>query len=396
MRINKLTLFIFEFLRDGFYVGIFLLLPFIEKNIPLTLFQAGSLQTTVNILIILLAVPLVSLLIRFGEIRMLLFSLLLFAVGFIGIFFVHSYLSLLALFVVLGTAFSFYATISSYVRVTWFAKETRGKELGQLMALGDIGKLLFSSLTGFSAGFIGWRISSVSLGIITGVIFVILSFFLSITHSFGKSTHAQTKEKHNYLPHSYFLKHKPFVLAVLTISLDEGVNTPFYVFLPFLFIAKGVPLIFIGMFGGLYYGGNILSRLLFGRLVDKVGSAKMLISLELAMACMTVLIALSSSIMWVGILAILLGFITEGTDPATTSMVAESLEHVAYAQRASGIQTIAKGIAKALFPLLLGFIATQLGIFWGFYALAIACLLPIIPAWLFLQEKKRKTLKSAL
>ncbi len=105
------------------------------------------------------------------------------------------------------------------------------------------------------------------------------------------------------------------------------------------------------------------------------------------MSILIFLIASFSSITTVGIIAFILGIITEGTDPATYSMTAHSLEKIEQPQKASGIKTIFNGISKIFFPFLIGLVATQMGIVWGFYILAIACLLPIIPAWLYLKEK---------
>src|SRR5258706_2918592 len=158
MKLKLSLAYTFEFLRDGFYVGIFLLLPFIVKDIHLTFIQAGSLQSTINILYLLLAVPIVSLLFKYGEIKILLASILLYALGFLGFFFVNSYSSLLLVFLIFGISFSFYSIISNHIRATWFNSDTRGKDLGNLMAVGDVAKVIFSTLTAFFAVLIGCRI----------------------------------------------------------------------------------------------------------------------------------------------------------------------------------------------------------------------------------------------
>ncbi len=383
MKTKILLAYIFEFFRDGFYVGIFLLLPFIVKDIHLNLLQAGSLQSAINILYLLLAIPIVTLLFRYGEIRILLISILLYALGFIGFFYVNSYISLLLIFLIFGVSFSFYSIISNHIRATWFDKETRGKDLGNLMAVGDVGKVIFSSLTAFFAVLIGWRYISLTIGIIAAITFFIFSILLRKTY-LPKTDEIDNKFKPKY---SYFLKQKLFVFALLAGSLDEGINTPLYAFLPFLLLHKGVSPIYVGFVAGFYYFGNIISRLIFGRLVDRIGDAKVLIILEIIMSILIFSIASFSSITTVGIIAFILGIITEGTDPATYSMTAHSLEKIEQPQKASGIKTIFNGISKIFFPFLIGLIATQMGIVWGFYILAIASLLPIIPAWLYLKEK---------
>lgn len=384
MKAKLLLAYVFEFLRDGFYVGIFLLLPFITKDIHLTLFQAGSLQTVVNLLMLVLAVPVVSFLIKFGEVKILLVSILLYALGFLGISFSQNYFSLLLVFGIMGISFALYATISNHIRLTWFEKHTRGKELGNLMAVGDVAKVIFSIITGFLAAFIGWRTTSLSIGILTGIVFFLCIFLISGKR---KEVVIDASEAIQHLPYKDFFKKKRFLFALITGSLDEGINAPFYAFLPFLLLFKGVPITFVGIFAGLYYVGNVVSRLIFGRLVDKIGNAQILIFLEITMCVITFLIASVSSVFIVGALALTLGFITEGTDPATVSMMAEAIEDIAHPQKASGIRALANGISKSVFPLFLGFIAVKVSIIGGFYVLAVASLLPIIPAILYIREK---------
>lgn len=390
MKMKLFFAYVFEFLRDGFYLGIFLLLPFITKDIHLTLFQAGSLQTIVNLLIMILAIPTVGLLIRFGEIRMLLFSLLLYMVGFFGLFIARSYGLLLFVYICMGISFGFYATISSHIATTWFLKETRGEETGKLMAVGDIAKIIFSVVIGLFAGYIGWRFTSLGIGFATGGIFLFFSLLIN-----KKSSISETEEKELenviHAPYKFLIHQKQFVLSLVTSSLDQGINAPFYAFLPFLLIYKGVSLGFIGEVVSFYYIGNVISRLVFGKLVDKVGNAQVLIFLELIMAFFTFLLAASSAILIVCILALLLGFVTEGTDPATVGMTAEALETIPHSQKASGMRALGNGLGKTIFPLILGFVASRYGILWGFYFLSFTCLLPIIPAWLFLRNTSIQT-----
>lgn len=386
MKIKLFFAYVFEFLRDGFYLGIFLFLPFITKEIHLTLFQAGSLQTVVNLLIVILAIPTVWFLIRFGEIQMLLFSLLLYVVAFLGLSIAHSYWFLLLIYCFIGVSFGFYATISAHITTTWFSKENRGEETGKLMAVGDISKVIFSIGIGFFAGIIGWRVTSLGIGFLTGIIFLFFCLLISRKSSSSKKEEKKL-ENITHASYKFLIKQKQLVLSLITSSLDQGINAPFYAFLPFLLLYKGVSLQFIGYVVGFYYVGNVISRLVFGKLVDTIGSAQVLILLELTMALFIFFLTVSSSIILVSIFALLLGFVTEGTDPATVAMTAEAIEAIPNAQRSSGMRSLSNGVGKTIFPLILGFVANKWGILWGFYFLAFASLLPIIPAWVFLKNK---------
>lgn len=379
--------YVFEFLRDGFYLGIFLLLPFIQKDIHITFLQTGYLQTLVNLLMVLLAIPTVGLLIRFGEVKVLLFSLFIYVVGFVGLYTAHSYWALLLIYGCMGISFGFYATISAYITTTWFTKETRGRETGKLMATGDIAKVIFSVGIGFFAGLIGWKLTSLGIGFFTGGIFLVFSF-LFVKGSSELRREEIKKEKVIHASYLYLLKQKQFVLSLIASSLDQGINAPFYAFLPFLLLDKGVSLQLIGIVVSFYYIGNVVSRLVFGKLVDRIGNAEVLILLECMMALCTFLLAISSSIFLVSSLALLLGFVTEGTDPASVAMTAEAIEAIPHAQKSSGMRSLSNGVGKIIFPFLLGLIANVWGIIWAFYFLAFASLLPIIPALLFIRNKR--------
>lgn len=386
MKIKLFFLYVFEFLRDGYYVGIFLLLPFLAKDLHLNLFQVGSLQTVISILAIILAIPGTFFSAKFGGLKILLFSLSLYSIAFLGISFSNSYQLLLLLFFIAGTGFSFYSVISSHLITSWSKKETQGKELGNLMATGDVAKAIMSVLIGFFVGIIGWRVTSLSIGIFTALVFLIFSYL------YQKYIGSQEKkeiifQKNLPVSYSYFLKQKKFILALVANALDMAVNVPLYAFLPFMLIYKGVPLTWLGIFTAFYYVGNTASRLVFGRLIDKIGNAKIFIMLEVTMAAITLLLVISPTLFLTGFLALLLGFITEGTDPATLSMVATSLEHIENPKKAYGIRGITNGVARAISPLILGFAAIKLGTVGVFYVLAFLTLLPIIPAWIFLKEK---------
>lgn len=287
----------------------------------------------------------------------------------------------------MGIGFSFYTVISPQLITTWSRKESLGKELGNLMATGDVAKALFSVLIAFFVGLVGWRMTSLSIGITTGILFLIFSFLYYKKIGSKEIDEERIKKDVQPISYQYFLSQKKFALALLANALDMAVNIPLYAFLPFFLLYKGVPPIWLGIFTGFYYVGNIVSRVVFGRLVDKKGNAKIFIFLEAAMAFIIFLLILSPTLIFTGFLALTLGFITEGTDPATLSMVATSLEHLQNSKKAYSIRAITNGITKTLSPLILGIVASKIGIQGTFYTLVFVTLLPIIPAWMFMRIK---------
>ena len=80
-------------MNDGYQATLPLLLPYISKEITLSLSQIGFLGAMLTVLSIVLAIPASHIGIRFGHFRVLIFAVLLYALGYIGITFSPTFIT---------------------------------------------------------------------------------------------------------------------------------------------------------------------------------------------------------------------------------------------------------------------------------------------------------------
>jgi MFS family permease len=171
--------------------------------------------------------------------------------------------------------------------------------------------------------------------------------------------------------------------------LDTFAGDSLFLFLPFLLLARGAEPALLGSFAAAFFVGNIFGKVFLGRLVDRIGTAKVFIGAELLMGFLILILAGSSAIYLIIICSILLGIFTKGTVPVLKSMIAESVEHHGNYEKAFGLAELVTGAFKTAAPAVLGAVAAALGITWAFYVMAAAVFLAIIPSLLFFAHRPR-------
>jgi MFS family permease len=384
MKRNISLLFGLEFLRDALYAGLFILLPFIAKDLHLSLTESGFVQSFIYLVGLIFSFPLHFIIGKFSSMKLLNISLATFALACFGLFMTFNYYSLLGAFFFAGLGFSIYASLAHGLLVKFADKEHRGKLVGNMMAVGDIGKVITSSTFASLVFFIGWK----SLGLFLGIFFVIVFIVYEIMHT----PEIKIKEKDissQKVTLRYLFSHKEFLYVLAIGGLDMFANVPLYFLLPFLLLFKGLPTQMVGLITGTYFLGNTISRLIFGRLVDKHGSIRMFIFAEIIMAIMLVLLVQSHSLMTISICAILLGLITEASDPATVTMTSKIADKIGSFEKVFNARAFVNRLMTLIGPFLLGFIGEKLGLQWSFYTIALAVLLATIPAFLLLKKNPK-------
>ncbi len=377
-------LFGLEFFRDYFYAGLFILIPFIAKTLSLSLTQVGSLQSFIYLVGLILSFPVHFLIEKMNSMKLLNISLATFALASFGLFFTFNYYSLLVAFFFAGVGFCLYGSLAHGLLVKFADKEKRGKLVGNMMALGDIGKVVSASTFPFLVIQMGWK----TLGLILGFLFTIIFIIYEILHTSNvKIQENEKNEKDTSL--KYLFSHKEFIYVLFAGGLDMFANVPLYFLLPFLLFSKGLPAQLVGLITGTYFLGNMISRIVFGHLVDKHGSAKMFIICEILMAIILVLLVRSNSLTLIITFAVLLGLITEASDPATVTMSSKIADRLGSFEKVFNMRATVNRIATLAEPLLLGFIGDKLGLAWSFYTISFAVLLATIPAYLLLRDNPK-------
>ncbi|MEI6221656.1 MAG: MFS transporter [bacterium] len=363
-------------LNDGFTASLPLLLPFISKDLSLSLTQVGLLGSILSILNIFLALPAGYIAVKYGGLRTLVTAVLLYALGFIGTSFSFSFLTLASLFLLAGIGFGVFHSVAFALIARLSESKGKGRVIGDFTAIGDVGRIGLSTGLTFLVAFIGWKITALTYGLSALAIFF---YFLLIVLPKFKNTRVERKVQGKVRLKDYL--HNPrFILVNCSGFLDALSNYAIFIFLPFLFLEKGIATTQLGFFTAVYFIGSFAGKTTLGRLTDKVNKVLVFVVSEIVMAVLFFSLGGSFPFFVLLVLAAILGFFTSGTVPINKILVAESVEHHNDYEQAFGINTIIQGFAITISPFMLGFVSDHYGIENAFRVSAVVALLATIPA----------------
>ena len=126
-----------------------------------------------------------------------------------------------------------------------------------------------------------------------------------------------------------------------------------------------------------------------GRLTDRIRKEYLFIGSEICIFVSLVSLALTPSLTAISTLAFLLGLLTKGTVPITSTMVAESVCKDDF-ETAFSINSLSTSIANTIAPLFFGFLADYLGVQAIFFACGFAALCSVVPAAVMLKDSRGK------
>lgn len=391
---NKLTqIFTLHFFNDGFLASIILLLPFIAKDLGLSLTQVGFLSSIFSLSGILIALPAGHLNSQFGAMKILVFTVIFYTLGFLFTSLSYSYLFLVFAFIVMSIAFGSFHPITFSLVAKLTTKENIGRTAGDFTAIGEFGRICLSGFVSYIAFSIGWRQTSFIFVVISGItLFIFLFLYLK-----NKATDAINNSKIKDQKQPDFidiLKNKKFLLALLVNFFDNLASSALFIFLPFLLIKKGISPSILGAFTSAFFLGNLIGKMGLGRLTDKFKNTKVFIAAELLMMIFVILLAYSNSIFFIVLFSVILGSLTMGTSPIRTTMVTETNEHHGSYEKVFGISSFIASLSSALAPITLGYVADKFGIVNSFNVAAIFALFAIISAYFYSLQKN--LIKSSL
>ncbi len=379
MRIPLILLNTLHIFNDGYQASFLLLLPFIAKNLGISLTQIGSLGSFFYLFETVLSLPVGYLGERVNGFKIVLFSTFLVGLSFFGITFISDYPQLMLFYVLAGIGFALFHPMAFALVASWTSKGSRGKSMGDFTAVGDLGRIGMSAVMTYVAVFVGWRRTSLYYAAAVFLLFAVLALFLrrvrtaiSRSHGFGERVAVVT-----------LLKNRRFIYACLTALLDSASSSSLFIFLPFLLMEKGINPTILGSFTAAYFLGNFFGKSVIGRLTDRIGSVKTFILSEIFMGVFILLLTGTSSLVYIVIFSVFLGFLTKGTVPARATMAIEAVEHHGRFEKAVAVLGLIASIGTAGAPYLYGRVADRYGITVSFYCAAAIALLAIVPAVLF-------------
>ena len=367
---------ILHLFNDGYLAAMPLVLPFAAEEFSIPLSIVGLLGSLLSFSGIILALPAGAAAARFGAVRLLSFAVLCYSIGFL----------------LLGTAGGIAAIFAAFILVfhpiafSAVAKESSSSQLGRNMgifaATGDIGRIAFAAAVTFIIGLTSWRFTSFLYGIAALFLFLFCFIYALRRNDGNKETASKSKKKLDYS----ILKKKAFGLSNAASFLDSFANASLFIFIPFLLTFRGIDAAFIGVFTSVFFVGNLLGKVIMGRLTDRVKEEYLFIGCECCIFIALIILALSPSAVIISLLALILGFFTKGTVPIVSTMIAQSVGETEY-EAAYSVNSLSTSIANTLAPLFFGLLADILGVQAIFFACGIAALLAAIPAIVLVKTK---------
>ena len=373
---------ILHLFNDGYLAVMPLVLPFAaeEFNIPLSI--VGLLGSLLSFSGIILALPAGAAAARFGAVRLLSFAVLCYSIGFLLLGTAGGIAAIFAAFILGSIAFGIFHPIAFSAVAKESSSSQLGRNMGIFAATGDIGRIAFAAAVTFIIGLTSWRFTSFLYGIAALFLFLFCFIYALRRNDGNKGTASKSKKKLDYS----ILKKKAFGLSNTASFLDSFANASLFIFIPFLLTFRGIDAAFIGVFTSVFFVGNLLGKVIMGRLTDRMKEEYLFIGCECCIFIALIILALSPSAVIISLLALILGFFTKGTVPIVSTMIAQSVGETEY-EAAYSVNSLSTSIANTLAPLFFGLLADILGVQAIFFACGIAALLAAIPAIVLAKTK---------
>lgn len=374
-------LLLLHFFNDGIKTAVIILLPFIAKELSINYTQIGILGSSFGLLALFLAIPTGIIASKFGGFKFLLTALLIYSLGVIGISISPSLLFLLPVFYLTAIGFGVFHIVGFTLVARSSTKENIGKNMANFTATGDIGRLAISSLALLIIPLWGWRITAIMLSSI-GLFLYLTSKITNIDKNKDKSGQVNLNENRNDWLKSFIiiLKTKKLFLVALTSFIDAFASNQLFIFLPFIFLARGINITHLSIYTGGYFVASFVGKTILGRAVDKYGSKIVFVASEFLMAVTLILFSISYNFILLFILSFLLGIFTKGTSPVIQTMFSEGTHETHY-EKVYAISEIFIGAATTISPVIMGFTGDYFGVSSILYlsaAFALAAIFPIL------------------
>lgn len=343
-------------LNDGYLACLPLFLPFIRDDIPISLSQAGFLGSILNFSSIVLAFPSAYLGACLGSFHALGFAALFIFISYLTMFLAQSYTLVLVAFLAGSIGFGVFHPLA-FAAVAKTNGNRLGREMGNFTANGDIGRIAFSVLLTVMIAKLSWS----STALIYSVLPLAVGIAVLTCRRYRKEAgHYEKKEKKEKI-----LCRPPKRLAILlaAIFFDNFAVISLFLFLPFLFQAKGFDAAIIGSLTGVFFVGNYMGKIVCGRITEHKGVKKVFLVAELCLALTVYSLSVTDDLYMMIVLLAIMGILSKGTVPVLSTFLADTAKELEInIDGAYSIYSFITSTAQTVSPLVLGIAAATLGI----------------------------------
>jgi MFS family permease len=360
-------------LNDGYAACLPLLLPFVKKELPLTLSQIGALGAVLNFSGIALALPAGALAGRWGGLRILSRAAVLYSAAFLIVAWAGGYAALLAAFALASLGFGIFHPVAFSAVARSSAPAELGRRMGAFTAVGDIGRIAMAAAVTALVARVAWRPAALSYGIVG----ILLGALLVAAAARIPAARGAGERKRLFEP--ALLRNRNFLLVNATGALDAFASSSLFLFLPFLLVERGSSPALLGSFTGAFFLGNLLGKTALGAVVDRVGNKRVFLVSEALMAAAVAAMAFASSLPVIVALALLVGILSKGTVPVLGSMIADASRRDGSFEQAYGMSSFVTSVSNAVAPAVLGIAAEAFGVERVFLICAAVALAALVP-----------------
>jgi len=362
--------------QDGMSATVYVLMPILAQTFGLSYAQVGlfkGLKSTSQAVLEMCSGVVTE---RLGECRILALGLILTAVGYALLAVAPSALMVMICLLIIGAGTAFQHAPSSALIISAFPIDARRGPLGLYNSSGDVGKLLFTG--GFSLA-IGAGLAWQNVSLIYSAITLVSGIAIAIlTRALSKALAEQQAAGQNGHPSDVslgwgILNWRSYAMLIAIVSVDTMIQTATLVFVAFLMLAKGLPLMVATGATVILLAGGVFGKASCGYLADKLGVKPAFILIQVVTALGLVGIVYAPA--WLALVLLLpVGAVVQGSSSITYGFAAD-LIHPRRMARGYALLYATASFASAIGPVAFGVLADSYDIQAAIIAMAVISLL---------------------
>jgi MFS transporter, FSR family, fosmidomycin resistance protein len=366
--------------QDGLSATIYVLLPVLAQSFGLNYTQVGLFKGLKSLAQAVLEMCSGLVTERIGELRVIVFGLLLSGIGYAGLAFAPSALLVLIFLFVIGAGTAFQHAPASALIISAHPTDGRRGPLGLYNSSGDVGKLVFTGCFSLAIGAgLAWQSISFVFGLSALLAAIAIAFFRRAFDRIQqeKSASGEAGSDDGARLGWGILDWRAYCTLLTVIFFDTMVQAGVLVFVAFLLLSKGLPLVIATMATVILLIGGIFGKAGCGFLADRLGVRPAFALIQVLTAVGLVGIAAAPN--WMALLLLLpLGVVVQGSTSITYGFAAD-LIHPRRMARGYALLYSSSSFSSVAGPLIFGLIADAFGIQMAMYAMAIVALLAVPP-----------------
>lgn len=381
--------------QDGLTATVFVLLPVLAQVFGLTYAQVGLYKGLKGLAQALLEMCSGVVTERIGECRTLVFGLALSAIGYGLLAVAPDALFVMACLLIIGAGTAFQHAPSSALIIAAHPVDRRRGPLGLYNSSGDVGKLLFSGVFGLAigAGF-AWQAISLVFGLVavlSGIAIALLARTIKDLHREEKSAHSEASGS-DAKPGWGILNWQSFSTLLAVVFLDTMIQTAALVFVAFLMLSKGLPLVAATAATVILLAGGVLGKACCGYLADRIGVQRAFALIQILTAAGLACVVVAPA--WLALIILLpVGSVIQGSTSITYGFAAD-LIHPRRMARGYALLYSTASLASAVGPFAFGVLADAHSIQMSILVMAVVSLMSV-PLIALLSSAQKTTTESA-